>query len=85
MFKRYSFGWFMLALFLGSLLGQWLTHEGTATEFWNAVLENWQSEMLQLLIQVGGLAFLLFAGSPQSKEGNERLEAKVDEVLRRFP
>jgi len=36
MFKRYSFGWFMLALFLGSLLGQWLTHDGTATEFWNA-------------------------------------------------
>jgi hypothetical protein len=46
-------------------------------------LENWQSEFLQLLWQVGGLAFLLFLGSPQSKEGHDRLEAKVDEILRR--
>jgi hypothetical protein len=44
-------------------------------------LENWQSEFLQLLWQVGGLAFLLFVGSPQSKEGSDRLEAKVDAIL----
>jgi hypothetical protein len=29
--------------------------------------ENWQSEFLQLLWQVGGLAILLHVGSPQSK------------------
>lgn len=46
-------------------------------------LENWQSEFLQLLWQVGGLAFFLFLGSPQSKEGSDRLEAKVDEILKR--
>lgn len=46
-------------------------------------LENWQSEFLQLLWQVGGLAFLLFIGSPQSKEGDDRMEAKLDEILRR--
>jgi hypothetical protein len=45
-------------------------------------LENWQSEFLQLLWQVCGLAFLLFVGSPQSKEGSERVEAKIDELLR---
>jgi len=45
--------------------------------------ENWQSEFLQLLWQVGGLAFFLFVGSPQSKEGTDRLEAKVDEILKR--
>nr|WP_206022424.1 DUF6766 family protein [Pseudoflavitalea sp. G-6-1-2] len=32
-------------------------------------MENWQSEFLQLIWQVAGLAFLLFLGSPQSKEG----------------
>jgi len=32
-------------------------------------LENWQSEFLQILWQVGGLAILLYVGSPQSKEG----------------
>jgi hypothetical protein len=46
-------------------------------------LENWQSEFLQLLWQVGGLAVLLFVGSPQSKEGSDRMEAKLDELLRK--
>lgn len=45
-------------------------------------LENWQSEFLQLLWQVGGLAFLLYVGSPQSKEGDDRMEAKLDAILR---
>lgn len=43
--------------------------------------ENWQSEFLQLLWQVGGLAFFLYIGSPQSKEGDERKEAKLDAIL----
>jgi hypothetical protein len=43
--------------------------------------ENWQSEFLQLIWQVAGLAFLLSVGSPQSKEGQERLEEKVDAIL----
>jgi hypothetical protein len=46
-------------------------------------LENWQSEFLQLIWQVGGLAFLLFVGSPQSREGHDRIEAKIDELLRK--
>jgi hypothetical protein len=46
-------------------------------------LENWQSEFLQLLWQVGGLALLLYVGSPQSREGDERKEAKLDAILRR--
>jgi hypothetical protein len=47
-------------------------------------LENWQSEFLQLLWQVGGLALLLYVGSPQSKEGNDRIEAKLDTILRKI-
>jgi len=45
-------------------------------------LENWQSEFLQLLWQVLGLAYFLYVGSPASKENDDRLEAKVDELLR---
>ncbi len=41
-------------------------------------LENWQSEFLQLIWQVAGLAILLYVGSPQSREGDERKEAKLD-------
>lgn len=44
-------------------------------------LENWQSEFLQLLWQVAGLAMLLHVGSPQSKEGDDRIEAKIDAIL----
>lgn len=45
------------------------------------MFENWQSEFLQLLWQVGGLAILLHVGSPQSKEGDDRVEAKIDAIL----
>ena len=44
-------------------------------------LENWQSEFLQLMWQVAGLALLYHIGSPQSKEGNDRLEEKIDLIL----
>jgi hypothetical protein len=42
-------------------------------------LENWQPEFLQLLWQVG-LALFLYVGSPQSKEGDDRKGAKLDEI-----
>jgi hypothetical protein len=44
-------------------------------------MENWQSEFLQLIWQVGGLALLLYVGSPQSKESQDRAEAKIDAIL----
>ena len=45
--------------------------------------ENWQSEFLQLLWQVVGLTILLYVGSPQSKESEDRSEAKLDAILRK--
>jgi lysylphosphatidylglycerol synthetase-like protein (DUF2156 family) len=44
-------------------------------------LENSQSEFLQLIWQVGGLALLFYVGSPQSKEGDARKEEKLDRIL----
>ncbi|HQN55020.1 MAG TPA: hypothetical protein PLL44_11410 [Novosphingobium sp.] len=44
--------------------------------------ENWQSEFLQLLWQVVGLAYFLYTGSPASKENDDRMEAKLDELLK---
>lgn len=43
--------------------------------------ENWQSEFLQLLWQVVGLAYFLYVGSPSSKEGDDRMEAKLDALM----
>jgi hypothetical protein len=50
-------------------------------EMMRDTLENWQSEFLQLLWQVGGLAFFLFIGSTQSNEQQHRLEEKIDAIL----
>ena len=47
--------------------------------------ENWQSEFLQLLWQVVGLAYFLYLGSPASKENDDRMEAKIDELLKLQP
>lgn len=53
-----------------------------AVEAARDTFENWQSEFLQLIWQVAGLAYLLYVGSPQSKDGDERLEEKLDVILR---
>src|SRR5690606_40771300 len=80
---HWLFGWFAFA-------GDQLSH-GQApqvgpyvVEMLRDTFENWQSEFLQLLWQVGGLAILLHVGSPQSKEGDDRMEAKIDEILKRI-
>jgi hypothetical protein len=52
-----------------------------AVETLRDTFENWQSEFLQLIWQVSGLALLYHVGSPSSKDGNDRLEEKVDRIL----
>ena len=47
--------------------------------------ENWQSEFLQLIWQVVGLAYFLYVGSPASKENDDRMEAKIDALLKATP
>lgn len=47
-------------------------------------MENWQSEFLQLIWQVAGLAYLLYIGSPQSREGDERKEEKLDYIIQKL-
>jgi hypothetical protein len=50
-------------------------------QFFASTMENWQSEFLQLVWQAAGLALLLCWGSSQSKESDERIEAKIDRLL----
>jgi hypothetical protein len=58
------------------------------SDFWVEIirdtLENWQSEFLQLVWQVAGLAYLWYLGSPQSKEGDDRKEEKLDFILKKI-
>jgi hypothetical protein len=62
--------------------GQAADTAGYLHEMLRDTFENWQSEFLQLLWQVVGLAYFLYVGSPSSKEGSDRLEAKVDALIR---
>lgn len=45
-------------------------------------IENWESEFLQLIWQVAGHSFLWYISSPQSKEGDERKEEKMDLIIK---
>lgn len=51
------------------------------TQMGRDTFENWQSEFLQLLWQVVGLAYFLYVGPPSSKENGDRLEARIDALL----
>jgi len=90
-----TLGFFLISLIGHWLFGWFAFVEDQAThgeapqfgpyfiEMMRDTLENWQSEFLQLIWQVAGLAILLHVGSPQSKEGDDRMEAKIDEILKR--
>src|SRR5687768_2303526 len=78
---HWVFGWF-------AYVDEQTTHgapvevDGYVVEILRQTFENWQSEFLQLLWQVVGLTILLYVGSPQSKESEDRSEAKLDAILR---
>jgi hypothetical protein len=80
---HWLFGWFAY-VDEQAAHGQPVEVSAYTVQMMRDTLENWQSEFLQLLWQVGGLAFFLYIGSPQSREGDERKEAKLDALLRQL-
>ena len=78
---HWVFGWF-------SYVNEQAMHQAPVeagdyvVEMLRDTFENWQSEFLQLLWQVVGLTILLHVGSPQSKDSEDRSEAKLDAILR---
>src|SRR5215211_8401448 len=87
-------GLFFLLSWAGQFIAQVITERNEAEQhgqsfewaqffpqFFAATFENWQSEFLQLVWQAAGLALLFFWGSSQSKESDERMEAKLDRLL----
>lgn len=78
---HWVFGW-MAYIDEQNAHGQLVDTGGYTVEMMRDTLENWQSEFLQLIWQVAGLSILLHIGSPSSKEGSDRLERKVDEILK---
>jgi hypothetical protein len=81
--------WVGQFVFQAIQFGNQASDHGTAfswVEYWPDFLastfENWQSEFLQLVWQAAGLGLFYFWGSSQSREGDQRLEAKVDALMR---
>ncbi len=61
--------------------GQAVRLSSYLVEMGRDTFENWQSEFLQLLWQVVGLAYFLYVGSPSPKENDDRMEAKLDALI----
>jgi hypothetical protein len=78
---HWIFGWF-------AYVDEQQAHElpievgGYTIEMLRDTFENWQSEFLQLLWQVVGLTLLLYVGSPQSKESEDRSEELIKAILK---
>ena len=53
-------------------------------QFGQSTLENWQSEFLQLFSFVVLAALLIHRGSAESKDSDDRMEAKIDEITKRL-
>jgi hypothetical protein len=75
----------LFALFLGSLIGQYVYQVVLSGEdlnkFLSAVFENWQSEWIQLFLQallIQGLGHVLYR---KETEDQERMERKLDKIL----
>jgi hypothetical protein len=78
----------LAVLFLGSFGGQYLWQvwlgSDDLNQFMAAVMENWQSEWLQLFVQallIQGLGHVLYK---KETEDQERMERKLDEILGRL-
>jgi hypothetical protein len=58
--------------------------DGYVWVFLESTFENWQSEFLQLLTFVVLTAYLIYRGSPESKDSDEEMKAMLEEVLERL-
>lgn len=88
-------GALFLVSWIGQFIFQMITESNEASQhgesfawgeflpqFLSSTFENWQSEFLQLIWQAAGLAIFYYWGSSQSRESDERIEAKLDALLR---
>ncbi len=93
------FGLFAIALALQTWMGwhefraeqeshgeiaYWLGDGGYVWAWGEATFENWQSEFLQLFTFVVLTAFLVHKGSHESRDTDDRFEAKIDRIERRI-
>jgi hypothetical protein len=83
MLGHWTFGWFA---YVNEHEMHGMTPEfgSYAFEALRDTLENWQAEFIGIAWQIVGLAILYAVGSPQSREGDERKEKKLDLILKKL-
>jgi hypothetical protein len=64
--------------------GEPVSFSGYLIQFGQSTLENWQSEFLQLFSFVVLAAILIHHGSAESRDSEDRIEEKLDEIRRRL-
>lgn len=52
--------------------------------FLSSTLENWQSEFLQLFSFVVLATYFIHKGSPQSKDGDEEMQKKLEKIEKKL-
>ena len=57
--------------------------EGYAWSWARTTFENWESEFLQLFSMVVLTSYLIYKGSTESKDGQERMQETLDRIERR--
>jgi succinate dehydrogenase hydrophobic anchor subunit len=64
--------------------GEAPTASGFVVQFGKSTLENWQSEFLQLFSFVVLASVLIHRGSAESKDSDDRMEDKLDKIMKRL-
>lgn len=67
---------------MGTVRYQDATWDGYLDRWAEATFENWQSEFLQLLTFVVLTTYLVYRGSHESRDGQDRMEDKIDALQR---
>jgi hypothetical protein len=80
---HWTFGWFAY-VDEQQTHGQMAEFGAYAYEALRDMLENWQAEFIGIAWQIVGLGILYAVGSPQSREGDERKEQKLDLILKKL-
>lgn len=64
--------------------GQEIKTEDFIPEFLARTLENWQSEFLQLFTFVILSTYLIHKNSPQSRDGDDRMQTSLDRIEKKL-
>jgi succinate dehydrogenase hydrophobic anchor subunit len=58
--------------------------DGYVIYFGEWTFQNWQSEFLEVLLLIVLTAYFIHRGSPESKDGGERMQAAIDRIEKKL-